>query len=366
MTAFSQMSSKKTRDPFWDNARFICIALVVAGHALQPMSRVSDVAYAVYLVIYTFHMPAFAIMSGYFTKSGAPTRTSLKRVITDLVVPYLIFETIWSLLSFAISGKLNLNYASVSWTLWFLLALAVFRVIIPYLALLRWPVSISIVMSVAAGYIPAIDSTFAMDRIIALMPFFVIGWALKDRGILKRADFFAPRHPAVVVAATALIASALTFALILAAPLRTDNMQRWFFFRESYVDLSLPDNIDPPIWGGLVRLGIIAIALIMCWAFFTLAPRREYRWTKLGAYTLYVYLLHTFVLFPVREGKLPGQSHTITAGLQPDWLWVILLIAGSIGVAFLLSSKPVRTLTRPLVEPRVTWLFKERSEERSA
>lgn len=360
MTAFSQMSPKKTRDPFWDNARFLCICLVVAGHAIQPMSRESDIAYAVYLVIYTFHMPAFAIMSGYFTKSSTPTRTSLKRVITDLLVPYLIFETIWSVLSFAISGTLSINYASVSWTLWFLLALAVFRIIIPYLALLRWPVTISIIASVTAGYLPAIDSTFAMDRIISLMPFFVIGWALKERGILKRADFFAPRQPAVVAAAAALIASALAIGFVLAEPLREDNVQRWFFFRESYPDLSLPADIDPGPWGGLVRLGVIALALIMCWAFFTLAPRRQYRWTQLGAYTLYVYLLHTFVLFLLREGKLPGQTHTITVGLEPDWLWVIVLLAGSVGVAFALSSSVVRRVTRPLIEPRVAWLFRER------
>ncbi len=360
MTAFSQMSSKKTRVPFWDNARFLCIVLVVAGHAIQPMSRASDIAYAVYLVIYTFHMPAFAIMAGYFSKSGPPTRSSIKGVITNLLVPYLIFETIWSAVSFAISGHLSLNYASVSWTLWFLLALAVFRIIIPYLALLRWPVTISVVISVAAGYLPAIDSTFAMDRIIALMPFFVIGWALKDRGILTRADFFAPRHPAVVAAAGALLASALTIAFVLAEPLRADNMQRWFFFRESYVDLSLPENVTPGPWGGLIRLGVIALALLMCWAFFTLTPRREYRWTKLGTYTLYVYLLHTFVLFPLRETKVPGENHTITVGLEPDWLWVIILVVGSVGIAFFLSSSVVRKIARPIVEPRVDWLFRER------
>ena len=360
MTAFSQMSAKKTRDPFWDNARFMCIVLVVAGHAIQPMSRSSDLAYATYLLIYTFHMPAFAIMSGYFTKSGPPTRTGLKRVITDLLLPYLIFETIWSALSVVISGTFSLNYASVSWTLWFLLALAVFRILIPYIALLRWPVTISVIVSIAAGYLPELDSTFAMDRIIALMPFFVIGWALKERGILKNAGFFEPRHPLVVIAAAVLLASVLATFLVTAEALRAENLQRWFFFKQSYAELSLPADLTPGPWGGLIRLGVIAMALIMCWAFFTLVPRRLYRFTPLGAYTLYVYLLHTFVLFPLRETPSPSGKGTITVGLEPQALWVVILLLASVLIAVALSSRPVRRIARPFVEPRADWLFRER------
>ena len=55
--------------PFWDNARFACIVLVVLGHATQRLTYDSDIALGLYLLIYAFHMPAFAIISGYFSKS---------------------------------------------------------------------------------------------------------------------------------------------------------------------------------------------------------------------------------------------------------------------------------------------------------
>ena len=64
----------KRRVPFWDNARFACIVLVVLGHAVQRLTYDSDVALGLYLLIYAFHMPAFAIISGYFSKSDAPGR----------------------------------------------------------------------------------------------------------------------------------------------------------------------------------------------------------------------------------------------------------------------------------------------------
>jgi len=54
-------------------------ALVVAGHAIQRLTYESDNALVVYLFIYAFHMPAFAIISGYFSKSGPPTARQMQR-----------------------------------------------------------------------------------------------------------------------------------------------------------------------------------------------------------------------------------------------------------------------------------------------
>ena len=48
----------RRRVPFWDNARFACITLVVMGHAIQRLTADSDAALVVYLFIYAFHMPA--------------------------------------------------------------------------------------------------------------------------------------------------------------------------------------------------------------------------------------------------------------------------------------------------------------------
>lgn len=353
----------KKRVPFWDNARFICIILVVAGHAVQRMSRESDPAYAVYLLIYTFHMPAFAIMSGYFSKAGEPTRSTLKRVISDILVPYFIFETIWTLVSWAVSGRLSVNYATASWTLWFLLALAAFRILLPYLALLRWPVLITVVASVAAGYIPALNGTLAMNRVIGLMPFFVIGWWLKEHDIFARLRFLDRRSVPLTALAAALMAATFATIWIFADAIRSENLQRWFFFKQTYDELFLPGGAPVGAWGGLVRVGVIAFALLMCWAFFMLIPRGDYRWTPLGAYTLYVYLLHTFVLYPLRETPREDGQGTITVGLQPEWLWLVILLVGSVVLAFVLSSRPVRMLTKPFVEPKLEWIYAPVNEQ---
>src|SRR4051812_24733531 len=119
-------SRPRRRVPFWDNARYACIVLVVLGHAIQRLSYDSDIALAFYLALYAFHMPAFAIISGYFSKSGSPTKTQMARVITDILVPYVIFEVLWTLTKWLVEGQANPNITKPSWTLWFLLALGIF------------------------------------------------------------------------------------------------------------------------------------------------------------------------------------------------------------------------------------------------
>src|SRR4051794_3734916 len=51
-------SRPRQRDPFFDNAKYFAILLVVAGHVLNNL-RGYRFAHALYLFVYTFHMPLF-------------------------------------------------------------------------------------------------------------------------------------------------------------------------------------------------------------------------------------------------------------------------------------------------------------------
>ena len=46
----------------------------------------------------------------------------MARVITDILVPYVIFEAVWTLTKWLVEGQANPNLTQPSWTLWFLLA----------------------------------------------------------------------------------------------------------------------------------------------------------------------------------------------------------------------------------------------------
>ena len=84
------MTAIKDRDYFFDNARAILIFLVVLGHLLQPYTSEDKFLQALYLLIYSFHMPTFLFISGYFAKN-LDKPNYLEKIAKKLLLPYVIF-----------------------------------------------------------------------------------------------------------------------------------------------------------------------------------------------------------------------------------------------------------------------------------
>lgn len=62
-----QPNAGVVRDNYWDQAKGVLILLVVFGHVLEQClnGRINTTTYS---WIYTFHMPLFVFVSGYFTR----------------------------------------------------------------------------------------------------------------------------------------------------------------------------------------------------------------------------------------------------------------------------------------------------------
>ncbi len=343
--ATGAIARPRRRVPFWDNARYACIVLVVLGHAIQRLIYDSDISFAFYLALYAFHMPAFAIISGYFSKSSSPTKTQMARVITDILLPYVIFEILWTLTKWLVEGQANPNITKPSWTLWFLLALGIFRLVLPYLALLRWPLLWTVAISIGAGYLPNVDSTFSLSRTLGLLPFFTLGWWLREHDIVARLRLLDYRPWWIRAIAVALLGGAGWAAWNWLELWKAIDLRHWLFYEDSYADLG-----GEEWWAGGVRIALMLLAVVLAAAFFALIPRGTHWWTVFGQYTMYVFLLHSFVLYPFRETGILRDA-------EPTWIWLPLVTILSVVVALALATKPVRTLFRPLVEPRPTWLF---------
>ncbi|ALX66792.1 acyltransferase family protein [Microbacterium sp. XT11] len=344
-TGTGAVQRPRRRVPFWDNARYACIVLVVLGHAIQRLIYDSDIALAGYLALYAFHMPAFAIISGYFSKSGSPTRVQMARVITDILVPYFIFELLWTLTKWLVEGQADPNLSKPSWTLWFLLALGIFRLVLPYLALLRWPLLWTVLISIGVGYMPNVDSTFSLSRTLGLLPFFTLGWWLRERDLITRFRLLERRPWWLRIVALAVLATAGLAAWRWIDVWQAIDLRHWLFYEDAYADLG-----GEQWWAGGLRIALMGLAVVLSAAFFTLVPRGTYWWTPFGQYTMYVFLLHSFVLYPFRESG-------VLRDLDPTWLWLPLVTVASVLLALALATKPVRRVFRPLVEPRPRWLF---------
>ena len=80
-----------TRDYYFDNVKGALITLVVIGHFLMPMdkTRLTD---SLINVIYLFHMPMFALTTGYFAKHVYDNGRYRTDRIFRLIWFYILFK----------------------------------------------------------------------------------------------------------------------------------------------------------------------------------------------------------------------------------------------------------------------------------
>lgn len=116
-----------------DLVKGIAIILVVWGHFIQNSFVASDVYYdnLVFMTIYSFHMPLFALVSGYLLW-GSLKKHSLKELVISRFRTLLLPITIWSILNWLLSilqhrsVSIELLWETVTgnflWFLWSVLA----------------------------------------------------------------------------------------------------------------------------------------------------------------------------------------------------------------------------------------------------
>lgn len=351
----------RPRIAFWDNARFILIVLVVIGHALSTVRTDSAFAFGIYVYIYLFHMPAMILLSGLFSRPE--TSPKAIRATLQLLVTWLLWEGIWAVIHFSVEGKSPGDgfLVSPAWTLWFLVSLATMRILLPFIASTRYPLAISIAVSLAAGLLPPVDSDFSASRTLVFLPFFVAGWLIRERGWLDGQWFVVPYRGVRVAAWGLLVAVGLGFALVpgLRDFWRIDKRLTWrddydWVFRHAPLGDWMPTGELQVAAAGIgVSAFLLVVAAAMTLALLIVTPRRQSRMTTWGARTLYVYLLHGPIIWGMREAGVVEWAESFgTPGL-------IGLMVCAVALAVALSATWVTRVFRPVVEPSLDWLLKK-------
>lgn len=364
-TVAPALAAAKPRIAFWDNARFVLIVLVVVGHSISTVRTDTALGLAIYSYIYLFHMPAMILLSGIFSRAEASPKVI--RSTFQLLVTWLLWEGIWAAIDFAVLDETpHENFLETpSWTLWFLVSLATMRILLPYLAKLRYPLTVSIVVALGSGMIPDIGTAFSARRTLAFLPFFVVGWLIRERGLLEGQWFARPYRAARVAAWTVLVATAAVFALVpaITGGWRIDRWLTWrddydWMFRNAPIGSWMPAEGWQTLVGGAAVTGLLLlVALAMTLALLIVVPRRRSAMTTWGTRTLYVYLLHGLVVWALRE------SGAIDA-VGTDSAWGTLAIAGFGAVlAVVLSTTWVQRIFWPVIEPRLGWLLRRDSAD---
>ncbi|MFE7274388.1 acyltransferase family protein [Streptomyces sp. NPDC057623] len=335
----SASGGAKQRDAFFDNAKFLAIVLVAIGHSWEPIKGDSRILEAVYTVVYTFHMPAFIIISGFFSRSFDASPSRLKRLITGVAVPYIIFETAYPLFKRWIAEDPGQDISLLDpWYLtWFLCALFIWRMTTPIWKMVRWPLPIALGLAMAATVTPEIGDDLDLQRVLQFLPYFVLGLCMKPE------HFHMVRTRTVRILAVPVFAVALAFGWWAVPRMNT----AWFYHRDAAQELGAP------WWAGPVMvLAMFGCSLLLTACFFAWVPRRHMWFTALGAGTLYGYLLHGFV---VKAGDYQGWFEH--AWLQRPLGEIFVSVVAAVGVTLLCTS-PVQRVFRFAMEPKMEWAFK--------
>ena len=95
----------------------------------------------------------------------------------------------------------------------------------------------------------------------------------------------------------------------------------------------------------LIRAALLATGTLGAWAFLALVPRVQGWFTRMGAWTLVVYLFHGFVVKSMFYLGYPGWAEGHPAISLP------LTTAIAVGLALALASSPVAGRLTHLVDP---------------
>jgi fucose 4-O-acetylase-like acetyltransferase len=325
-------ATAKSRDPWFDNAKLLLVVLVVVGHSWTLVAHTFTTSWA-YNFLYLWHVPAFVMVTGYLSRSFRFTRRHLTKLLTSVVVPYVVFEytltTFRSVVGGEHHGPLFLN---PHWPMWYLATLFVWRLATPLLKRMPYALPAAVVVSLIGGAFTG--DTLDLARATGLLPFFVIGLLAT------------PEQLEVLRRPTARLAALGAFGLALVASSAIEDTlgSEWLYYRSSYAQLH-----ESLVAGALTRLVLLVASGALAVAFVTLVPRRALWFTKLGSATLVVYLFHGFLVKLAEYSAFPHWSgdHPVPSLVAATFV--------AVPVALLLAAPPVASRLNMFVDPVGAW-----------
>lgn len=319
------------RDPWLDNAKMGLVVLVVLGHTWALLPSDATVAWHLYDFLYLWHMPAFVFLSGYLSRGFAYSPARMWQLVTDLLVPYVLFEGLLGWFRLHVGGeRLQDLWLDPHFPMWYLLALVVWRLVTPLLRPLPGAVLVAVGISIASGFLEGEwMALLDLPRILGFLPFFVLGLKTTPEAL----EWLRGRFPAVL--------GAVTFAVIAVLAV---NLDRWaatgYLYQRPFDLMGVPDSTAVA-----TRLLVLVVGLAGTVAWLTLVPRGGGWFTRMGAATMIVYLFHGFAVKGVEYAGLPARFD------GHPWLGLLAATGFGLVVALGLAAPPVRRVLGRVVDP---------------
>ncbi len=312
----------KERDYLWDNIKAFLILTVVIGHIFASFTITSEVGENIRYWIYTFHMPAFVFVSGFWAKKYCQNGNVKGEKVAVFASYYVIFQV---LLFFFCKYAADKSSAFTLFTpnvgLWYLLAMVVYYLLIPMFE--KMPVYIAMPFIVLMGLFIGMESQagtfFTISRIFVFAPFFFAGYYVSGDLItqLKKNDL------RFIYGSVAIILSIVMWYNNKFLTLKSTL----FYGKADYKEMAVSFKS-----GVFQRFYAYIIAALMIFAIIAIMPKCKTFFSYVGRNSLQIYILHLFPVAYFFSKREELSFIQIKSGI--DVLFVILI---GTAVTFILS-----------------------------
>jgi len=203
------MSNKKVRLDYLDIAKAIAIYIVVLGHALP-----NDVWPYYRLVIYSFHMPLFFMVSGIVVRRHQHEYNKehwlnfFRKNLIALIIPYIIWAIIYTSLKYNLLGYIfygsweALTAIDTLTSLWFLPALFVARTLMELVLMIStrfekidrhvFAFAVGIIALIIGANLPTLELGYpwCFNCAVTALSFMLFGYSAKEFMSNKPLKFF--------------------------------------------------------------------------------------------------------------------------------------------------------------------------------
>ncbi len=271
------------RESRMDNIRFVLIFFVALGHFFEVSQ--SGVLKDATEFIYSFHMPVFVFVSGYFAKFNP------KRIVRTYFYCGILMQILYFFFQkyYIYNNGMKLSFSTPYYTLWYLFAMAFYTMIVPLIdteSIGRKVAIVAVCFAIAmiAGTDPGIGYPFASGRFFAFLPFFVLGFYCRKSGLTEKISGL--RLPARILGGVLLSAAVAVLELYI---IKSPGIK--------FIDMTYCFHYDQTVMGWKARAILLAGGLLWVALFLVATPNKRIPLiSNIGANTLPIYIFHGFVV----------------------------------------------------------------------
>lgn len=305
---------EKNRIVYLDLIKLFTIYLVIMGHVIARMVNGYTVGGRMYALIYSFHMPLFMMLSGYFISSKTLSKSFPDFLLTktrQLLLPAITCTAICLLYLFIVREHVDVR-SEIIGNSWFLKTLFVFYVL--FYLIKKIPMNDWVLLIVSCGLLFVIPHATTL-QVNLIFPYFWGGYLLRKYQVLEKISF-KWKYAVFFVAA---FAGCYSLQRYLGVPnyigINTDSLQsQWHLILLRYV---------VAFSGCLATIALLSVLYNYC-------SKKGYligEIAKYGQWTLGVYVLQTIIVENIFHDTLAWY-------VESEWL-LSLVVAPLLSIVFL-------------------------------